>query len=165
MAKISCWIKVNGICIEEKRCSYNSCRVDCNLSEDGFCCIDHSTSNRLLEVLELQPIVVINDEICLTEAECKNFPYFARCVWTNNQSISPYNCRPTTFTFYRSVNVGTTSVVAVDTGLTETGCGSTRKIFDMTTNLGQILFRVGAISLNGTIIRAATKPSDEPEIY
>ena len=91
-----------------------------------------------------------------------SFGYFARCVWTNRQSASPYNCRPVTFTFYRLVASGTTSVSAVDTGLTETGCGATVPVYDMTTNTGQVLFRVGAISLTGTIIRSANLPAEEP---
>ena len=93
-----------------------------------------------------------------------SFGYFARCVWTSRQSSSPYNCRIVTFIFYRLVANGTTSVSAVNTGLTESGCGSTVSVFDMTTNTGQVLFRVGAISLTGTIVRSANLPSDEPEI-
>lgn len=34
------------------RCSDDSCRVDCESSPDGFCCIDHSLTDRLLQVLE-----------------------------------------------------------------------------------------------------------------
>ena len=94
----------------------------------------------------------------------ESFGYFARCVWTNRQSSSPYNCRIVTFVFYRLVANGTTSVSAVNTGLTESGCGSTVSVFDMVTNTGQVLFRVGAISLTGTIIRSANLPPDEPEI-
>ena len=33
------------------RCSQDSCRIECVGSTDGFCCIDHSLSNRLLQVL------------------------------------------------------------------------------------------------------------------
>lgn len=32
-------------------CSNDSCRVDCASSPNGFCCIDHSVTNRLLQVL------------------------------------------------------------------------------------------------------------------
>lgn len=32
-------------------CSNDSCRVDCASSPNGFCCIDHSVPNRLLQVL------------------------------------------------------------------------------------------------------------------
>ena len=32
-------------------CSYDSCRVDCASQPDGFCCIDHSKTDRLLQVL------------------------------------------------------------------------------------------------------------------
>jgi len=32
-------------------CTSDSCRVDCAGQPDGFCCIDHSLSNRLLQVL------------------------------------------------------------------------------------------------------------------
>lgn len=34
------------------RCSDDSCRVDCANSRDGFCCIDHSVTNRLLQQLQ-----------------------------------------------------------------------------------------------------------------
>ena len=34
------------------RCSEDSCRVDCATAPDGFCCIDHSLTNRLLQVLQ-----------------------------------------------------------------------------------------------------------------
>lgn len=34
------------------RCSDDSCRVDCVTSPDGFCCIDHSLTDRLLQVLQ-----------------------------------------------------------------------------------------------------------------
>lgn len=33
------------------KCSTDSCRVDCATSPDGFCCIDHSLTDRLLQVL------------------------------------------------------------------------------------------------------------------
>ena len=33
-------------------CSADSCRVDCATSPNGFCCIDHSVTNRLLQVFE-----------------------------------------------------------------------------------------------------------------
>lgn len=33
------------------RCSEDSCRVDCPNAPDGFCCIDHSLTNRLLQVI------------------------------------------------------------------------------------------------------------------
>ncbi len=33
------------------RCSDDSCRVDCAAAPDGFCCVDHSVTNRLLQVL------------------------------------------------------------------------------------------------------------------
>ena len=32
-------------------CSSDSCRIDCGSSPDGFCCIDHAVTNRLLQVL------------------------------------------------------------------------------------------------------------------
>lgn len=32
------------------KCTEDSCRVDCATSPDGFCCIDHSVTNRLLQV-------------------------------------------------------------------------------------------------------------------
>ena len=32
-------------------CSPDSCRVDCATSPDGFCCIDHAVTDRLLQVL------------------------------------------------------------------------------------------------------------------
>ena len=34
------------------RCSNDSCRVDCSSAPDGFCCIDHSLTDRLLQVLQ-----------------------------------------------------------------------------------------------------------------
>lgn len=34
------------------RCSDDSCRVDCAGAPDGFCCIDHSLTNRLLQTLQ-----------------------------------------------------------------------------------------------------------------
>ena len=92
------------------------------------------------------------------------FGYFARVVWTNIQSVAPYSCRAVTFTFYLLVASGTTSASAVDTGLTETGCGSTRKIYDLITNTGQVLGRWGALSLTASIIRSANLPPDEPEM-
>ena len=74
MSKISCWRKINGICVEEKKCSFDSCRVDCATSPDSFCCIDHSLSNRLLQVIGLQPIAstTTNDQNCLTQAQCNS---------------------------------------------------------------------------------------------
>ena len=35
------------------RCSDDSCRVDCAGLPDGFCCIDHSLTDRLLDVLQV----------------------------------------------------------------------------------------------------------------
>ena len=32
-------------------CSQDSCRVDCAIAPDGFCCIDHLLTDRLLQVL------------------------------------------------------------------------------------------------------------------
>ena len=34
------------------RCSEDSCRVDCAGAPDGFCCIDHAVTNRLLQTLQ-----------------------------------------------------------------------------------------------------------------
>jgi len=34
------------------RCSEDSCRVDCATAPDGFCCIDHSLTNQLLQTLQ-----------------------------------------------------------------------------------------------------------------
>jgi hypothetical protein len=34
------------------RCTLDSCRVDCVGQPNGFCCIDHSITNRLLQVLQ-----------------------------------------------------------------------------------------------------------------
>lgn len=34
------------------RCTPDSCRVDCATAPDGFCCIDHSLTNRLLQTLQ-----------------------------------------------------------------------------------------------------------------
>jgi hypothetical protein len=34
------------------RCSEDSCRVNCAIAPDGFCCIDHSLTDRLLQVLQ-----------------------------------------------------------------------------------------------------------------
>jgi len=34
------------------RCTPDSCRVDCVGAPNGFCCIDHSFSDRLLQVLQ-----------------------------------------------------------------------------------------------------------------
>ena len=34
------------------RCTPDSCRVDCVSAPDGFCCIDHSLTNRLLQTLQ-----------------------------------------------------------------------------------------------------------------
>lgn len=90
--------------------------------------------------------------------------YFVKVVWTNRQSSSPYNCRIVTFTFYRLVASGTSSASAVNTGLTETGCGSTVSVYDLITNTGQVVTRVGAISLSATVVRAASLPPDEPEV-
>lgn len=42
---------INHLRIESVNCSADSCRVDCATSADGFCCIDHSATNRLLQVL------------------------------------------------------------------------------------------------------------------
>ena len=33
------------------RCTDDSCRVDCAGAPDGFCCIDHSVTNTLLQVI------------------------------------------------------------------------------------------------------------------
>ena len=33
-------------------CTPDSCRVDCSNAPDGFCCIDHSFTDRLLQVLQ-----------------------------------------------------------------------------------------------------------------
>ena len=33
-------------------CSTDSCRVDCATAPDGFCCIDHAVTNRLLQTLQ-----------------------------------------------------------------------------------------------------------------
>ena len=33
-------------------CSDDSCRVDCATAPDGFCCIDHAVTNRLLQTLQ-----------------------------------------------------------------------------------------------------------------
>ena len=33
-------------------CPPDSCRVDCATAPDGFCCIDHSLTNRLLQTLQ-----------------------------------------------------------------------------------------------------------------
>ena len=42
-----CGDPINGEC----RCSADSCRVNCANAADGFCCIDHSITDRLLQVL------------------------------------------------------------------------------------------------------------------
>jgi hypothetical protein len=34
------------------RCTPDSCRVDCATAPDGFCCIDHAVTNRLLQTLQ-----------------------------------------------------------------------------------------------------------------
>ena len=34
------------------KCTPDSCRVDCPSAPDGFCCIDHATTNRLLQTLQ-----------------------------------------------------------------------------------------------------------------
>lgn len=34
------------------RCSEDSCRVDCASAPNGFCCIDHAFTDRLLQVLQ-----------------------------------------------------------------------------------------------------------------
>jgi hypothetical protein len=34
-----------------KKCSSDSCRVDCAGSADGYCCIDHKITNRLIQVI------------------------------------------------------------------------------------------------------------------
>lgn len=34
------------------RCSDDSCRVDCATAPDGFCCIDNSFTDRLLQILK-----------------------------------------------------------------------------------------------------------------
>lgn len=34
------------------RCTDDSCRVDCSSAPDGFCCIDHSLTNRLLQIIQ-----------------------------------------------------------------------------------------------------------------
>jgi len=34
------------------KCSDDSCRVDCATAPDGFCCIDHAVTNRLLQTLQ-----------------------------------------------------------------------------------------------------------------
>jgi hypothetical protein len=68
MGKISCWKRVNGVCIEQKRCSSNSCRIDCISSPDGFCCIDHALTNTLLQVIGVQPNPLAPDhDICASE--------------------------------------------------------------------------------------------------
>ena len=33
-------------------CSNDSCKVDCATAPDGFCCIDHSLTNQLLQTLQ-----------------------------------------------------------------------------------------------------------------
>ena len=33
-------------------CTPDSCRVDCATAPDGFCCIDHAVTNRLLQTLQ-----------------------------------------------------------------------------------------------------------------
>lgn len=40
------WIENETNC----RCSNDSCRIDCSTSPHGFCCIDHSVTNRLLQI-------------------------------------------------------------------------------------------------------------------
>lgn len=42
------WVENNINC----RCSDDSCRVDCITQPDGFCCVDHSVTNRLIQVLQ-----------------------------------------------------------------------------------------------------------------
>lgn len=34
------------------QCTPDSCRVDCSTAPDGFCCIDHSLTDRLLQILK-----------------------------------------------------------------------------------------------------------------
>ena len=34
------------------RCTPDSCRVDCATAPNGFCCIDHAVTNRLLQTLQ-----------------------------------------------------------------------------------------------------------------
>lgn len=41
------WVENNINC----RCTSDSCRVDCANAPDGFCCIDHSFTDRLLQII------------------------------------------------------------------------------------------------------------------
>lgn len=43
--------RIGAICLE-KGCDPDSCKVDCPNIEDGFCCINHSLTDRLLQVLQ-----------------------------------------------------------------------------------------------------------------
>ncbi len=43
--------RIGSICLQ-KGCSIDSCRIDCDTAPDGFCCIDHSFTDRLLQVLQ-----------------------------------------------------------------------------------------------------------------
>ena len=43
--------QIEDISVVYTDCSSDSCRVDCAGQPDGFCCIDHSVTNRMLQVI------------------------------------------------------------------------------------------------------------------
>jgi len=68
MSKVECWKRINGVCVKQVKCGVNSCRIDCISETDGFCCIENTLTNRLLQVLGVQPNSLVPDyDICASD--------------------------------------------------------------------------------------------------
>ncbi|WP_055074416.1 hypothetical protein [Pseudanabaena sp. 'Roaring Creek'] len=134
-------------------CSYDSCQVNCASDPDGFCCIEHSTTNRLLQVLGINPVIS-------SASSNPPLPYFVKVVAIARFSF--YQCQNKRFTAYFPATSATVpSVVA--TNETDFQCGSTVRLFKVYGSDIGFLGDFGANTVTATIIQACSLPAGTVE--